>query len=65
MDGMEISHSERVWDLAEKLVWRMSLHELRLELTDRMHAELMVKPEHELWAAFEDEGIAQYVGEEV
>ena len=36
MDGMSIPLEDRVYDLVEKLVWRMTVGDLRYELIERM-----------------------------
>ena len=65
MDGMLIPWEDRIYDLVEKLVFRMTIGELRYELIERMLKEFEEKPYHELLEMFEDEGIASRVGEDV
>lgn len=65
MDGMWIPLEDRVYDLVERLVWRMSMADLRYELIERMVSEYEAKPYHELKELFEDNGIASRVGEDV
>lgn len=65
MDGMIIPFEDRLYDLVEKLVWRMSEADLRYELIERMIKEFEAKPPHELRELFEENGIASRVGEDV
>ena len=65
MEGMPIPFEDRVYDLVEKLVWRMTMGDLRYELIERMIKEYEAKPYHELRELFEENGIASRVGEDV
>ena len=65
MEGMLIPLEDRVYDLVEKLVWKMSMADLRYELIERMVKEMEAKPIDELRELFEENGIASRVGEDV
>lgn len=65
MEGMLIPLEDRVYDLVERLVWRMSMADLRYELIERMVKEMESKPIDELRELFEENGIAARVGEDV
>ena len=65
MDGMLIPLEDRIYDLVEKLVWRMSMADLRYELIERMVSEYEAKPYQELRELFDENGIASRVGEDV
>ena len=65
MDGMIIPLEDRIYDLVEKLVWRMSMGDLRYELIERLIPEYEAKPYQELRELFEENGIASRVGEDV
>ena len=65
MEGMLIPLEDRVYDLVEKLVWGMSMADLRYELIERMIKEYEAKPYQELRELFEENGIASRVGEDV
>ena len=65
MDGMLIPWEDRIYDLVEKLVWRMTVGDLRYELIERMVSEYEKKPYHELRELFDENGIASRVGEDV
>lgn len=64
MDGMIIPFEDRLYELVERLVFRMTEGDLRYELIERMLKEYEAKPYHELREMFEDEGIALRVGED-
>lgn len=63
MDGMVIDLDERVYMLAEAIVWPMSEHTLRLELSERMANELSALPIAELEEMLRDYSIPAYVGD--
>lgn len=65
MDGMIIPFEDRLYELVERLVWRMTMGELRYELIERMIKEFEAKPYAELREMFREEGIASRVGEDV
>lgn len=65
MDGMIIPFEDRLYELVERLVWRMTMGDLRYELIERMIKEFEAKPYDELREMFREEGIASRVGEDV
>lgn len=65
MDGMLIPWEDRIYELVEKIVWRMTIGDLRYELIERMIPEYEAKPPHELRELFDENCIASRVGEDV